>query len=109
MHPELQLSLALLRQACVYFSLQELLQQLVERREVGCRVLTAGGSQYTVYWLKKQHGTYVDGALSVTDPLYDSHELFGEGDEQYVVMLFGRSLMEQSWRRGGGCKNSRTQ
>ena len=67
---------------CLFlFSLQELLQHLVERGEVGCRVLTAGGSQYTVYWLKKQHGTYVDGALSVTDPLYDSHELFGEGDE----------------------------
>lgn len=55
--------------SCVCFSLQQLLQQLVERGEVGCRVLTARGSQYTMYWLKKQYGTYDDGDLELCDEL----------------------------------------
>ena len=87
------------------FSLQQLLQQLVERGEVGCRVLTARGSQYTVYWLKKQHGTYDDGDLELRDGLLMTvTSSFGGGNIYaccYVKSCVVALSCVQSWGREG--------
>ncbi len=44
---------------------QEMLEGLVDRGVLGCRVIVAGGSEFTLYWLKSQ-GSVQGGCVDRT-------------------------------------------